>query len=210
MAEGDVTETHAALTDRYETAEFTPYVAALGKFALSWNELQDNLCSLFSIVSLNRAPQVGDVVSYFSAHVWHSIRSDRSQREMLDAAIKHSALASANLTEHGKWLIDRVTSLENRRNDILHSPLISWRMGTSRTVIVPNTFMRNPRAIGLAENIDVLKEIKSAANHALELSRYAERIAACLLNPGQPWPEKPARQGQNKKPKAKVPRSQHK
>jgi len=189
--------------ERYSEPEFAPYVTALGRFALAWNELQANLCELFSVVALERTPRAGDMVNYAPTYIWHAIRSDRSQRDMLKAAIMHSQIArGAELKEHGEWLCSRVNDLEERRNNILHAPLIQWQRGTAETEIIPNVFSRNPRALKLAEAEDILKEITSATNYALELSTYAIRILNAVLGPSAPWPSKPARQGPHRKQKA--------
>jgi len=177
----------------------------------AWNELQANLCELFSIVALDRAPRAGDMVNYVPTYIWHAIRSDRSQRDMLEAAIMHSKVTSRpELQEHGKWLCDRVANLEDRRNDILHSPLIQWQKGTMETKIIPNVFAKNPRALKLASVEDILEEITSATNYALELSTYALGILAALLGPSAPWPSKPARQGPHRKQKATTQHSRRK
>lgn len=34
-------------SQRYTAREFRPYVAALGQFALTWNDLQESLAGLF-------------------------------------------------------------------------------------------------------------------------------------------------------------------
>jgi hypothetical protein len=197
--------------ERYSEPEFAPYVTALGRFALAWNELQANMCELFSFAALERAPQPGDMVNYVPTHIWHAIRSDRSQRDMLEAAVLHSKIARGpELQEHGKWLCDRVTELENRRNDILHSPLILWHKGTTEATVMPNVFARNPRAMALAKVENLLEEIKSATEYALELSTYTVQIINALLGPTAPWPDRPSRRGPHKKPKATVPHSQNK
>ena len=201
----------AKTLDRYSEPEFAPYVTALGRFALAWNELQAKLCDLFSIVALDRAPRIGDMINYVPTHIWHAIRSDRSQRDMLEAAIMHSKIATGpELQEHGKCLCEMVANLENRRNDILHSPLIQWQKGAAETKIIPNVFGKNPRALQLASVEDVLEEITSATNYAIELSAYALGILAALLGPSAPWPSKPARQGARRKQKVKAQHSRHK
>jgi hypothetical protein len=188
---------------RYSEPEFAPYVTALGQFALAWNELQASLCELFSIVALERPPLAGEMVNYTPTYIWHSIKSDRAQREMLEAAIKHSRLSNGNnLSQDGLWLAGRVGSLEDRRNDILHSPLIPLSIGKDSTKIVPNKFGKNPRAEKLDTAADLLEEIQSARDNATLLSDYAQRLVAALLNAGAPWPNKPSLQG--RRPKGKM------
>jgi hypothetical protein len=190
--------------DRYSGSEFAPFVTALGQFALAWNDLQYNLCELFSIVALERAPQPGDMVNYVPTYIWHAIKSDRSQRDMLQAAIKHSKLAvyHEKLIEDGAWLVAKVGSLEDRRNDIIHSSLIPLQLGQNSRTIVPNKFGKNPRAEKLDTAADLLKEIQSACTTAIQLSDYAMLLQNAVLSPRSSWPRKPALQGRVPKAKA--------
>jgi len=188
------------LIDRYSKPEFAPYAMALGQFAFAWNDLLHYMSTLFSVVTLERAPQVGDAVNHVPTHIWHAIKSDRSQRDMLLAAIQHSKLSvDNNLAEDGKWLCDRVASLEDRRNDILHSPFI-----LVQSQVVPNTFWKNPRAQKLAKAENLLEEIRSAGNTAVGLADFSSRLVTSLLNSRTPWPERPIEQPRRHKPKAKT------
>jgi hypothetical protein len=196
----------AQYLDRYEGPEFEPYVTALGKFALAWNALQSDLCQLFSIVTLERRPMAGEMVNVVPTLVWYSIKSDRSQRDMLEAAITHSSLAKGNdLAKSGKWLCDRVGDLENRRNDILHSPLIVYHQGKDTRTIIPNIFSGSPRAKALLGADNLLEEFWSARHNAILLSGYAQSLFMVLLNPHVPWPNKPSLQGRHPKGKTAVP-----
>src|ERR1700677_3789383 len=95
--------------DNFPDSEYDPYALAIGKFALNWNFLQHTLCELFSIVTLQKAPQVGDRVHNVPTDVWHSLKSDRVQRGILEAAIKGSPLGERNdLAHSGKWLCEEV------------------------------------------------------------------------------------------------------
>ena len=191
------------MDDRYLEPELEPYVTALGQFALAWNDLQYNLCELFSLACLDQPPRAGDTISYLPHYVWHAIKSDRSQRDMLEAAIKHSKLgAGSEFGKHGKWLVDKVGSLEERRNNILHSPLIVLHVGNDSRKIIANMYGRNPRAVKLNMAVDLLEEVRSARDNAIKLSDYAYLLAMALMGaPRTAWPDKPELQGQRQKEK---------
>jgi hypothetical protein len=56
------------------------YISELGELLVSWNALQESFAELFCIVTgmpNNRIPSA----------IWHSIRSDKTQRDILTAAI---------------------------------------------------------------------------------------------------------------------------
>ena len=75
----------------YSHHGFRPYVEALGQLALAWNELHFNLSLLYC--SLMGA-RVGIPVDQHFA-VWHALKMDRAQRDILRAAATSSGLQRA-------------------------------------------------------------------------------------------------------------------
>jgi hypothetical protein len=78
-------------------AKMEPYVMALGKVAHSWNYLQEALGQLFYIVT-GLEDRMGEAL-------WHSMPSDRMQRQMLRAAAEASNLPKAK--GDIKWLLGK-------------------------------------------------------------------------------------------------------
>jgi hypothetical protein len=71
-----------------ETIEATenfldPYFMALGRVAHSWNHLHEELGKLFCAVS---GLELGSGMA-----IWHALKSDRSQREILIASLNQRA-----------------------------------------------------------------------------------------------------------------------
>lgn len=103
---------------------FRPYVTALGQLALAWNELHETMCLLFCTV------MGGGFIGQYLA-VWHTIKSDRAQREVLFAAISSDTNRPINdpsyehLKGEIKWICGKADSLEETRNNALHSPLFA-------------------------------------------------------------------------------------
>jgi hypothetical protein len=93
---------------RYTSAEFKPYVVALGQLALAWNDLQESLAALFWTLA-NPPPQPGDRVNYIPLRIWASIKSDRIQREILRTVINHSQTnwGRDRMTKDLIWLVDK-------------------------------------------------------------------------------------------------------
>jgi hypothetical protein len=140
---------------RYTSAEFKPYVVALGQLALAWNDLQESLAALFWTLA-NPPPQPGDRVNYIPLRIWASIKSDRIQREILKTVINHSQTnwGRDRVTKDLIWLVDKANSLEDSRNDAVHSPLLSvdkslYETGSEK--IAPARWLFNPRAAKLSE-----------------------------------------------------------
>jgi hypothetical protein len=202
---------------RYTAPEFRPYVTALGQLSLAWNDLQESLGALFWTMMSPR-PLVGAFVHREPLFVWYAIRSDRSQREMLKAAVNHLTIDWERplLVVETNWIIDRANELENWRNDAIHSPLffaeglgaISDKSGIKSYAngIKPAYWQFNPRAINLAKRDDLLAEFRFCRDTAITLADYAHLIDLALINyPTRSWPERPKLP--NRKPR-KTPPSQ--
>jgi hypothetical protein len=69
------------------TAVIAPYIQAAGEVVHAWNRLQEALKEVFATVTKMPRPM--------AYSIWHSLRSDLSQRDMLRAAI--SALPDDDL-----------------------------------------------------------------------------------------------------------------
>ena len=135
---------------------FRPYALALGEIALAWNDLHVSLSFVFSSLL-----SVGNLNVGRSQAIWQQITNDRMQRNVLVAVAQEATLelASREQFDDIKWLCDQAASLEDFRNDALHSPL--WGVGKQkRPYIAPVTGLGHPRATKLRAktfwpNIDV-------------------------------------------------------
>jgi hypothetical protein len=180
---------------RYTAPEFRPYVIALGQLSLAWNDLQESLGALFWTIMSPR-PFEGMFVHREPLFVWHAIKSDRSQRNMLQAAVNNLTIDWERplLVREINWLIDRANSLEDLRNDAIHSPLLfATGLGAiTKSGIRPADYQFNPRAIKLAKRDDLLAEFRFCRDTAITLADYAHLIDLALINsPTCSWPERP-------------------
>jgi hypothetical protein len=108
---------------RYTAPEFRPYVTALGQLSLAWNDLQECFGALFW--TLMSPPPLTAFAHREALFVWYSIKSDRSQREMLKAAANNLTIdwRQPALVDEINWTINKADRLEDWRNDAVHSPL---------------------------------------------------------------------------------------
>jgi hypothetical protein len=185
-------------SQRYTSSEFKPYVAALGQLALAWNDLQESLAALFLTSLMNGPPHAGDIVDYRPLRIWHAVKSDRYQKEMLRAVVAHSHIdwKRSTLVDDVKWLLGQAENLENGRNDAIHSPLFFverslYGLTHPGKKIAPSDWLFNPRAVSLAKRKDLLAEFRYCRDAAISLSDYAREMDAALINPRQPWPGRP-------------------
>jgi hypothetical protein len=162
-----------------------PYARDVGKLVAAWNQLQEHLGELFSIIVRKDYPGV-------ALAIWHSTQSDRSQRQMLGAA-KEAAFFSCLLNERAKndikWLLDRSDELAHQRNDAIHAP-IAFYTDQDGTQLVTEYFFGNPRASSLKDK-KLSEEFSWYEKKTTILSGFALRIAVCLRSPEILWLARP-------------------
>jgi hypothetical protein len=104
---------------REQERQFKPLAQEIGWIAFEWNRLQEALAELFADAISDHQP--------IALKIWHSVRSDLTQREMLKAAAEHrSATVDAKLRPLWAavvWLTNQASTLSQKRNDALHVPL---------------------------------------------------------------------------------------
>jgi hypothetical protein len=183
-------------------AAFRPFAHELGYLAVVWNQLHDNLLSVFIEVL---APSD----EFAAKALWYSSDSDFQQRKMLRALLdldtQNLFLRNTVLPREPKlqsfqreaifWILNQIEKpLRHQRNNALHAPLMLMRGVADGAVIhwVEATLNpQNPRAVPL-QGKNLVDEFKSYAELTRVLSDYASRIANSLRTPGRfPWPEKP-------------------
>jgi hypothetical protein len=125
----------------YTHKAFRPYVAALGQLTLAWNDLHLALAMLFCTV-------MGGGFSNPFLAIWHTLKSDRAQRDILLAAVTATLQNgdSQNLAEEITWICQRADVLEENRNNALHSPLWGTPRDPDHTVVTPVVGLGHVRA----------------------------------------------------------------
>lgn len=157
----------------YRHKEFQPYVRALGELALAWNDLQTALSFLFStIVS-------GDAGNPTQHAIWHALKSDRSQRDILIAAAhNHNKINSKidpKISEDIIWMCGKINVLEDIRNDALHSPLFAKRDDNGAIIVRPLTQFGHVRAQKLATK-KILFEFEYCRDCAVLFTNFTDLL----------------------------------
>lgn len=167
-------------------ASLQPYFIALGKVAHAWNHLHEELGKVFcSITGLDLS--VG-------MNIWHSIKSDRSQREMLAGAI--TAVASdedwvavrPQAVVGVRWLLKKIDKIASKRNSAIHAPCFPT-LGPDHFEIKPLTFFSNRLALRLAGK-DILKEF-SLYEEAADTLRQHTKVVRYAIDAKTAWPDRP-------------------
>lgn len=152
------------------SAALNPYFIALGRVAHSWNHLHEELGKLFCSVT--------GLELHRGMTIWHKLKSDRSQRDILRGAItarcqepdwvvKRPKVAEAIID-----LLNEVNTLAERRNNAIHAPCSVALHGSRKDFeIVPVTFFGNDKARRLIGK-DIIEEFKWYERCADTLKKY--------------------------------------
>jgi hypothetical protein len=130
--------------------------------------------------------------------VWHALKVDRAQRDILEAAAREARIIREYETEIGKkllaeivWINGQANTIEDKRNDALHSPL--WGSGNQ---VAPLSGLGHKRARKLVEagtKRGLLVEFRWCRDATLALTDYIRDINDCLSGSARrPWPERPS------------------
>lgn len=174
----------------YSHPVFRPYTVALGQIALAWNGLHSAMAMLFCVV------MGGGFANQFLA-VWHILKNDGAQRDILQAAAKDSfgydSSLGAKVYEEIKWLNGQARAISDARDDALHSPL--WASFSPEEPVIPMTGLGHIRAQKLAAaKRGLLAEFRWCRDAALALTDYVRDIDRLLTNDPLPllsWPDRP-------------------
>lgn len=168
---------------------FKPIAIELGWLVYEWNRLHAALGLVFWKVS--RTEQMSTALA-----IWHSTTQDLPQRKMLSAALQgafsHEVVPSMEAQEDVEWLLKQATSLAEKRNDAIHSPLsFGINMERAALEVFADWTLGHGRANRLKEK-DLLKELTWYRRSSREFADYAEAIYWALETPQRrPWPQRP-------------------
>lgn len=164
---------------------FRPHTLALGQLALAWNGLHETMSLLFCSV------MGGGQVDQFLA-VWHALKTDRSQRDILLAAAKnvYRGMPPPTYLEDIEWLCAKAELLEDARNNALHSPLVAHQRISGEISVHPIVGLGHIRAKRLFDK-DLLKEFRWCRDRAVSLAEFASAMTRPFSDT-RPWPKRPS------------------
>ena len=165
---------------------FIASAIALGQLALAWNGLHEVLSLLFCNV------MGGGVVNQPLA-IWHALKVDRAQREILLAALENHTRGAypPKFETDIEWICNRADALEDIRNDALHSPLWASEHSPKKAVVAPFVELGHVRARKLL-NKNLLAEFRWCRDAAILLADFAYEVDRSLSDHMRPWPNRPA------------------
>jgi hypothetical protein len=175
------------------TVAFESYFSGLGKVAHAWNHMQEELGKLFT--------QLSGLDLSMGMTIWHSLRSDLAQRQMLKAVTEHHGSDDDWTKTHPKAeaavvsLVNDINAFSTKRNAAIHAPC-NQVLGGDDLEIIAVTFFGNPNAKKLREaevlqGADNLTQFAWFERTADAYRRYVKELEYALSEPRTPWPDKP-------------------
>lgn len=171
---------------------FQPITQAIGEVTLAWNGLHDDLGSLFWFFL--------DVPNgLIPGAVWHSIKVDTAQRDMLEAITKlppHTLGLRMNdeTREAVIFILDQTKKLIDRRNNAIHCPLVR----TNENEIIPMIGIGHERAKKVSGQLkkespkrDIRGDLYFLYDSITTLRKYTDDLSEALLRETVPFPLKP-------------------
>jgi hypothetical protein len=156
-------------------AEMAKHAQALGNVSLSWTRLHEVMAMLFGLL-LRPAPEERAYA------IWHSIKNDRAQRDMLQALAETVLPPNGEALKAIKWAIGSCVPLEDARNDALHSPYVLIHdQGGPR--MISNVLTGNRRATKL-KGRDLDLELESYNKNFTAVADYLWEVVRRLSASG--------------------------
>lgn len=184
---------------RFTEDRFQPYALAVGQATLAWNDLHEHMGRLFSMVVVTTGTSREQALA-----IWQALIVDRAKRQVLMAGVENLPDLDPwpMLKPDVAWLCERVNSLEDARNNIVHGPLAlqvslsafhdrpSAKQARQRATVTPLHFGGNTRAKKMAGK-DLLAEFRRVRDHAVALRTFAAKMDDALNDETGSWPTRP-------------------
>jgi hypothetical protein len=185
---------------------FEPYTAALGRVAHSWNHLQSAISDLFCTVA--------GLDDSMGKAIWNALRHDKSQRDMLDAALNVAASCEEWIGKFPKaktdivWLLEKTTALSSRRDVAVHAPCTSGRSEDGLSFEIQPFIFTGNRLAEKLRGKDILQEFAWYEETANALRKFCWTMDTALESARRPWPDRPLMPSLQQAPARKAPRPQ--
>ncbi len=173
---------------RHITVAVRQHNRQVGDILWAWNLVQDQLFGLFSYFFADKR--------HLSSAIWHTIQSDKVQREMLSAIARADLPANSKTFANIKWLLDRIGDLSPLRNDPAHTPIYVARLSVG-SALIPSAISGRPAAVDRLTARPTKQIWRAARADLFVLAVYAREISIRLENPTRqallgPLPRRPA------------------
>jgi hypothetical protein len=157
----------------------------LGYLTWGWNVLNQDLCVFFCEL-MSPDGLYGKALA-----IWHSIKSDSGQREILMAVIAASD-ASDKIKEEMKWLSNEIGTLSALRNAAIHTAFEYSAVDQSTPpTLKPDRSWGNPRNKLVGKDLEQL--FYEFGEYCYELSQFTRSLISIWGGLDDPFPVRPSR-----------------
>jgi hypothetical protein len=165
--------------------EVKKYSRQSGTILWAWNRIHAAFAESFVEIVDPNEPDVG-------LALWHAIKADTGQRDMLREALPVRRGIETKTAEALEWLLDVADMLSPHRNDIAHTPM-AMAGALSGLIFEPDPFAGDPKRVARLGRPDREAFHKALTGDLIALSFYAMTIAMALRSPGLllSWPRRP-------------------
>jgi len=94
--------------------DYARFADEVGYLTWAWNALHADLCDLFRIVTGIEGPEI-------PSSIWHAIKSDRGQRDVLREAAAVRTQGDDECRAGIIWLLKEIDQIASIRNDAIHT-----------------------------------------------------------------------------------------
>jgi hypothetical protein len=160
----------------------------IGDITIIANLLQEAFFHLFWIV-------IGDHedATYEMVHgVWHTIMSDKTQRDMLEAATIGRFGPNSRFAQQIKWAIGRAGKLSEFRNDIVHTP-VRFAVIDEKPILLFQRVSAKKASMDRLAKTPAATQSRLVRGDLVVLTVFCETLYRVYLLNGQtgPWPRRP-------------------
>ncbi len=152
--------------------EIAKYANHVGMVVWSSNHCLHNFCTLFIGLLDIRNPTKG-------MSLWHVLRSDNAQLELLGALAKTSSI-SAGLKSEVSWAAEKAQKLCSLRNDVVHAPnfpLLQSSPSGIEVILLPHPVAVLPTRMNrLLDKPNDRKKLAALSGDLYALGEYAQRL----------------------------------
>jgi hypothetical protein len=122
--------------------------------------------------------------------IWHALKSDSAQRDVLLAA----ALATAkySIASRVKWAMQKAGKLSSIRNDAVHTTIMFDYKRAMKPKIV-DVFVAEVRRRRMSSHSNIARVFRTAKNDFVQLTFYVTSLLRVMQDDtdSEPWPNRP-------------------
>lgn len=164
------------------------YSRTAGGILWAWNRIHAVFADCFAVLACPDNPERG-------LAIWHAVKADTAQRDMLTAALENTA-TDPKVAEALDWLLNLMGKLSQHRNDVAHTPMAHVIDLNKPIQLAPDFFSGDPARVNRLSRADLADFHRKFTGDLIALSYYAFCVAGELRSPRLylAWPQRPALQ----------------